>query len=639
MEDDRSKIDKLNESLYSRTRYQAPNDRRTPLESGDAPAVSESFNTPSLDDMIKEDRRKNENHPVMAKMFTFALIFCLAAAAVAGYIYLAGGNLISSKNVDVSVLGPVSVAAGAPLELGVTISNKNNADLTMVNMIVQYPEGTRSAEDATKALSKDKVAVGPVAAGASATRTERAILFGQKGDVKTITISLEYRVQGSNAIFSKQKSYDISIGSAPVTMTVDQPPTVTSGDTFQTKITILANSSEILKDVLIRGEYPYGFSVSSAVPTASSGDNIWSLGDLAPGEKREIVIKGIISGENQEERTFRFYSGVGKTDDPNKFESTLSLSTQTIQISRSSLGLAVTLNGENTSSYIAPAGKQIQGRVVYKNNLPTNTSNGRIQVTLSGAALDRFTIQADKGGFYNSSNNTIEWNSSNDPDLQTLSPGESGEVSFLFSSLASLPAGAKNNEMSVSTRFSADPASGDSHSILTASASNSVKVASEVTLTARALYSRGPFKNTGGVPPKAEKPTTYTIVLDLGNTQNDIALPVVTGKLGPNVTWTDKTSVTGGEISYDPEKNIFTWSADKLVSGAGFSTKAPEAIFQVSLNPSIGQIGSSPVLVSNLAFSGTDSFTNSNVRFTLPAVTTRITSDPAFVQGDDLVVK
>ncbi|MDB5266853.1 MAG: protein of unknown function with transrane region [Parcubacteria group bacterium] len=639
MEDERSNINKLNESLYSRTRYQAPDDRRTPLVASEAPDVSESFDSKSIDDMIKEDRRRNENHPIMAKMFTFALIFCLAAAAVAGYIYLAGGNLISSKNVEISVLGPVSVAAGAPLELGVTISNKNNADLATVNMVVEYPEGTRSAEDSTKTLARDKVAVGAIAAGASATRTERAILFGQKGDIKTVIINLEYRVQGSNAIFSKQKSYDISIGSAPVTMTVDEPPTVTSGNTFQTKITILANSSEILKDVLIRGEYPYGYSVSSAVPNPSAGDNIWSLGDLQPGEKREIVIKGILLGENQEERTFRFYAGVGKTGDPNKFESTLSLSTQTVQISRSSLSLAVSLNGENTSSYIAPAGNVIQGAVSYKNNLPTNASNGRIQVTLSGAALDKFSIQADKGGFYNSSNNTIEWNPSNYPELATLSPGESGQVSFAFSSLAVLPPGAKNNEMSLNTRLTADPSSGDTQSILTASATNSVKVASEVTLSAKALYSRGPFKNTGPIPPKAEKPTTYTLVLDLGNTQNDVTGAVVTGKLGPNVTWTDKTSVTGGQISYDPAANVLTWVVDKLPSGAGFSGKALEAVFQVSLNPSIGQVGSSPILVSGLSFSGTDSFTNSKVSFALPAVTTRITSDPAYVQGDDLVVK
>ncbi len=639
MNENEGKVGELNDELYSRTLYKAPEDTRSKIETVEEPReVGENFQSPKLDELLAHERKPIEGHPMMKKIFIFALIFCVLAGAIAAFIYFGGGNFISSKNLDIAVNGPVSASAGDPVELNIIITNKNNADLVMANMSVDYPEGTRSADDVSQALSHTKVAIGSVGLGQSVTETERAVLFGQTGDIKEININIEYQVKGSNATFNKTKVYQIAVGTTPVTLSVDQPSSITSGDTFTTTLTVLANSTNILKNVVVKGEYPYGFTPVSSAPTSLTSDNnLWVLGDLAPGDKKIISIKGVLTGENQDERTFRFYAGIASADNSNKFDTALAQTSKTISLNRPNIGLKIDFNGENSDSYSAPAGKAIQSNISFQNNLPSTLLNSRIVIKLSGNTLDRFSVVAQSGGFYNSSDNTITWSQDNNDSLSTLAPGDGGTVSFSFASLANLPTTTKNPQISIQASF-VGTTQGGGFGDITVSENSLVKIASQVSLSSKAYYSQGPFRNSGSLPPKAEKPTTYTITFSLSNTQNDIDSPTVTATLGPNVKWLSAATSTEN-ITYNSNNNTITWSLNKLNSGAGFNSPLRTASFQVSLTPSIGQIGSVPTLVNNISFSGTDTFTSKVVNLTNQAVNTTLSSDSRFVQGDDVVVK
>ncbi len=113
---------------------------------------------------------------------------------------------------------------------------------------------------------------------------------------------------------------------------------------------------------------------------------------------------------------------------------------------------------------------------------------------------------------------------------------------------------------------------------------------------------------------------------------------MVTATLGPNVKWVAAATSTEN-ISYDSLNNVVTWKLDNLKAGTGFSTPIREAYIQVALTPSIGQIGSTPALLNNISFSGTDTFTDKTITLTNPPLTTMISTDSNFVQGDGIVVK
>jgi hypothetical protein len=640
MSDDESKIERLDDNLNSRTRYKAPEDTRSTVRPDeDEPAVGDKWRGPELDELLGSERVKRDMHPIVKKIFFIALTFFLLAAGTAGYIYFGGGNFVSSKNVDINVTGPVTISAGDVLNLGITVTNTNNADLETTNLSITYPDGTRDPLDSTEPLTIQKSSLGVIASGQQVATSTSAIIFGEKGDTKDITITLEYEIKGSNATFSKQKVYEISIGTIPLTMTVSEPSTVTSGTTFATTINVVSNSTSVIKGVLVQAEYPYGFAVTSSAPTALNQDgNLWNLGDMAPGDSKTITIDGSLSGQDTEQRTFRFSAGVGSADAPTRFDTSLVSASETLSINRPDIGFSLSLGGDNSDPYVAPLGQIIAGSVSYKNNMTQKLENAQVVVNLSGQALDKFSVTAQNGGFYDSTKNQIIWNSTSNPALTSLSPGDAGVFSFQFASLPS-QAGAlttQNQEINLSASLNG---TGQDQSPISSSDTRTVRLASEVDLSANPIYSTGAFKNTGPIPPEAGKQTTYTIVLSAKDTQNDITNPVVTAVLGPGVTWVGVASAPSESVSYDDTSRTITWNLSTLASGTGFNSPARQVAVQVSITPSTGQVGSIPVLLNNIGLTGTDSFTSTPVSVSAPAVTTKISTDPQYVQGDETVVK
>lgn len=640
MPDDESKIQKLDRNLYSRTNYRAPEDAITPLGQEEEYKVGDKFKGEELDEILLGERKKIDRNPLIKRIFYIALTFFLLAAGTAAYIYFGGGNFVSSKNVDISVNGPVTISAGGVLNLGITVTNTNNADLQTADLSITYPDGTRDASDSTQTLDNQKMSLGVITAGQAVSTSTNAIIYGQKGDIKDITISLEYEIKGSNATFSKEKDYQISIGTIPLSMTVSEPATVVSGTTFATTLNIVSNSTDVIKGVLVQAQYPYGFAVTSSNPQAlNQAGNLWNLGDMAPGSSKTVTVSGVLSGQDAEQRTFRFSAGVGTADAPTTFDTSLTSASETIGINRPNVGLTLSLGGDNSNPYVAPSGQIISGTLAYENNMTGKLVNGKIMLKFSGAALDKFSVVAQNGGFYDSSNNQIVWDTNANPNFAALSPGDSGTLTFQFASLAtqvSAAASTGNQEIDLTSTISGVDQSGNP---ITSTDTRAVKIASEVDISANSVYSIGPMTNSGPIPPQAEATTTYTILLGAKNTQNDINNPVYTATLGPNVTWVGATQSGSDTVSYNSTTRIITWNLGKLLSGTGFSGPARQAAIQVSISPSVGQIGSVPILLTNIRLTGQDSFTNSAVSVTAPPVTTKISTDPQYVQGDEQVVK
>lgn len=637
MAEEKSKVEELSESLYSRTRYHDPRDVRSPVKRLDIPAVEESWQTPGLDEMLTHERKAPEITPFMKKFFVFALLFFIATILVAGFVFLGGTNFISSKNVDIEVVGPTAASAGEVLELGVTISNKNNTDLETASFSVQYPQGSRDPADSSKTLTYTREDIGVVKAGDEVPRNVRLIVLGATGEVKEIKLSVEYKVKGSNATFYKDKIYQITIGDSPLSLSIESPEKVTSGEIFTTTLNVTLNSTEILRNVALRGEYPYGYSVVSSEPDAIAEDNVWALGDLSPGSSKKIVLRGRLVGENRDERTFRFYVGVSDNGSisPN-FKTVILSGQETVAIERPSVGLSVSFNGENLQTYIAPAAQPVSGSIRFQNNLPEKLLNPRLEVRLSGAALNQNSVIPQNGGAFNVSNSRINWNIANALGLPELSPGEAGSVSFSF---ASLPETLVGNNPEIDLQFILTGTPVGTSQPITISETRTVKIASQVSLSSRAVRSLGSFVNTGPIPPKVGQETTYSVIWSVGNTQSDINDAKVTARLGSQVKWVGSKSVEIEEVSYDDKTNTVTWNLGRLASGTGFSSPLREIVFQIVLIPTNAQVGSTPTLVSAIMFSGTETLRSQQVSVSSPNLTTRLSSDPAFIQGDDVVQK
>ena len=201
-----------------------------------------------------------------------------------------------------------------------------------------------------------------------------------------------------------------------------------------------------------------------------------------------------------------------------------------------------------------------------------------------------------------------------------------------FSSLPTATGASSNREIDLQVVLTGTPV-GSGNRPVTVTESRTVRISSQISLSSKAFYSIGPFKNTGPIPPKVEATTTYAVIWNVGNVVSAMTDARVTARLGSGVSWVAAHSELSEDISYDSESNTVTWNMGNLTQSGR------EVAFQVRLVPSTSQIGTAPVLVSSIVFNGMDRETASAVTVSSPILTTRLTGDPAFIQGDDVVIK
>lgn len=579
---------------------------------------------------------------VPKKLLIASVTFFVVAAGISAALIFGGHNNISSDNIGIEISGPVTVDGGKELALDVTVSNNNKIDLQLADLRVVFPDGTRKADNLGEELKRLTDPIGDLAAGQSAKKQIRAVLFGQQNEKKQILIEVEYRVAGSNAIFTKDKTLDVVVTSSPVNLSVSSLKEVNAKQDIEFTVDLVSNSSQILKNVIVRGEYGFGFTYSGADPKPFLGQNLWRVGDLQPGEKRSIRVRGRLEGQDGEDRTFHFAVGIQGAGDPKAMQPEFLSVAQTVSIKKPFVSLDLALDGSSGPLLAATAGRSVRGEIAWANNLPTKVRNVRIVAKLSGALLDKSSVKVTDG-FYNSVDNTIVWDQKTIKSFAEMSPGDTGRFTFSFASMAQ-DIGAldqfKNAEISLEVGVQGSRTDGvDASEVLATPVTKKVRFASDLAALARSVRSIGAFSNTGPIPPKAETQSTYTIIWSLTNTTNTVDGVQAVATIPSYVTWLGVVNPPSENVSFDSTTGTVTWAVGEVKSGVGFSSAPRQLQFQVSFVPSLSQVGSSPVLVNDLMIQGTDRYTGTSLQVSRSAVTTRINSDPTYINGSETVVQ
>ena len=656
--DKKSSLERLKKGLYSRTDKfgESPRHDIRRIAHSEVPVSWEGKREAEVEDkkeearpamvgfsggQIPQDPKGPSGAKRIYKVFLIsAAFFFVIALAVGAYTLFGGKNFVSVDNVDILIDGPVSVGGGEPLSLNVAVTNKNNAEIELVDLIATYPQGTKDPNDPTKDLSRARISIGDIAPGATVQKSLNSLMFGEEGAVREVVFTVEYRTANSSAIFYKEKSYKLTLASSPVIVSVEALERVLSNQSAPITVTVSSNTTSVVKDLLLVLEYPSGYSQSSASPSATYSNNIWRIGDLAPGTKKTVTVSGSIQGEDGEARTIRAHIGIQSQANEREIATNIISKTHTFEIERPFLGLDFTFDGNRTGDLAVEAGRTVRADIIWTNNSSTRITGARIEAKLSGNALDRSSINAS-GGYYDSKTDTIIWEAGRTAGLDSIAAGETNRVSFTFSTARSIPGQATLNP-SVTATVTAVGARVDESGVpqsVSTGVSRSVKLVSNLSLSSRILRSQGPFTNTGPIPPKVDEETTYTIVWTVTNTSNSINGAQVTATLPPYVTWTGEISPEGSNISYNPVGGQITWLAGTLSQNADVGTGAKQVAFKVTLRPSIIQVGSSPEVIGQSVVTGTDTFTGTTLRNSAPALTTRTTTDLLWQEGQGSVVE
>ena len=638
---DRNKLNRLEElkgKLFSKS-YQTKIEHRDSFSHLNRKEVLDSWKTKEKTgpDATEKFFMKTS---LFKKFFIFSISFFVLTLGYAAYVFFAGSNTVSNDNIEISIIGNNFTAGGEELPLIIGITNKNSSPLDLVDLVVEYPKG--SASDLSLDTERFRESLGTIPAGAVRNENLKLTLFGEQGSVRPIKITLEYRVSGSNAIFVKEKLYEVNINSTPINLTVDAPATISPNQDIILKIKASLNATTPAPKILVRLDYPVGFSFIKSTPAPSFGNNVWNLGDLAPGGENEIIVLGkMVDVFDGEEKTFTVSSGSQSATDKSIIGVVFNSVKNTLIVKKPFIEANLYINGVSEREYATDAKTSINAEIRFVNNSDTKINDMEVRAKISGNAFNRKTIIA-QGGFYDSSKDTITWNRSSQNQLREVDPGESGSVTFFFSplSLFSAAGGILTNpsiniEVDVSGKQSVE---GFSTSELQNSSSATVRIISDVGFSSKALYYSGPFTNTGSIPPQVEKPTTYTVVWSLSNTSNSISKVRVNSTIPPWMTFMGTISPADEDLTYNSSTREIVWNADRIPRGAGINGAARSVAFQLAFKPSVSQIGATPTIINDAILTGHDDFANVDVRVNKAGLSTKLDSDEAFPQNGGVVV-
>lgn len=648
--------------MYSRSLSGKLKDRERRVLEPERPIVGEDWRRPEpeLAHSIIAPRGIGLARSALRWVLIAAVIFFIGAAGFFAYYFSIGGGSLptSAGNIDIAITGPSQVPGGEPTQLQIVVTNRNQAALQLADLVITYPNGTRSVtnlpqnntyscssrEGATSTpygLERQRICLGTIEAGGRRQGTVSAIFAGGSGEAVEVKVDLEYRLAGSSALFVASSNYQTVLSSSPVSISIEGNTETVSGQLVQFTATIASNANTPVKDVLLSLGYPFGFVFSSATP-APTRASIWELGDLSPGQKREVVIRGTLTGESGDERIFRFSVGTRGSPQDQSITTLLSDNSFKMQVSQPFLGLAVSVNKSSAAGAIVSPRENVNVVVNWQNNLSTAITDAVLVAKLGGIQIDGATVRSTDG-FFRSTDNAVLWDkTTTNGALANLPAGAKGTVSFSFQVPSSdVLKSILNPSLTISVNAAGKRVSETGvPQNLQATASQRVVVASDLQVTAQGLYYANPFVSVGPLPPKAGTETTYAIVFSLTNTTNKIENAKLIATLPSYVRWIGIYSPSSENLSFSQGDSTVTWNIGTIEPGVGLGGLPPrQAAIAIGFTPSTSQIGQEPSLLQGISFSGTDAATKAAVTRAVKNVTTNIIGDPGFSPVNATVVR
>lgn len=618
--DEKTKLEKTQDNLYSPSKYVGLKPRKELKPK--SYSAHEDWEDDNLDHILSEYKPKKRVNFFL--IFTGIAFLFFVGAAVYGLVsFFSRESNLAASDVEINIIGPVSIGGGEELNLDIVLQNNNISPIQTVDLVIEYPEGTKKADDLRTDLPRIREGLGVIESGAIIKKSYASALFGEEGENRQIIVSVEYRLPDSNAIFEKKKTFDIVLQSSPIRLLVDNVKEINEGEELMFDVSLSSNSNQILQNIMLEASYPFGFEFESSTKDAQIGNNKWLFSVLKPKETQKFQIKGRLKGQDGEERVFKFTTGIRDEENKENLGIVFSTLPKSVTISRPFFDVRLSLDGNSDSEVIKEGNQMIRAELKYFNNTNFNITNAEIILTLSGSVLDKESVRVTDG-FYRSGDNTILWDKKTNSNLEEISAGQSGSVAFTFrtKALAYGDVVFKNPEITLNVSSSGLRISEEEvQEEIKSTSFSRIKFISGLDLFASSVRSTGDF---GPIPPEVDKETSYTINLELKNTSNMLENGVLTAHLPNYVKWNNVINSNGETVNYDPISRVVEWKVGEVDSFVGYTLPSRKVSFQVSLIPSSSQLGSTPSLVDNIRFSALDLFVNKTIEDVAENVTTEI---------------
>lgn len=565
------------------------------------------------------------------RFFIISFVFFLIALAAALFSIYRGAVTLSSKNVDMIILGNSFVSGGESLPIQIDITNKNSVDLVEAELTLAYPRGSFDGDESQ--IERKKASLGTVGSGKTKIQPFDVVLYGEQGSSRILIATLEYKLAGSNSVFVKESNFSVMINSSPIALSVDTPSSIVSNQPFTMTIRTVFSGETLLDDALVYVEYPNGYVFDSATPSPVGGSSTWALGDMLKGTERVISIKGRLIGEEQDEKAFHVFVGSKSKNSDNKIGVSFNSALHSLVIEEPFISSSISISGSSSDVVAVPMGSEIKGSIVFTNKSALDVASPVFSLELLGDSIDTSSISSD-GGIYDALNKTLTWNTDTARSLGVIAPGESGKLDFYFKTKSSQNLSDILLSLSVKGTF-------PDRDFLQNSISNidqkTIRFASRLQFASQALYSIGPIKNSGPYPSKVGQETSYTIAWTIKPSENPLSGTVATATLPLGLAWAGVVYPQNETISYNTDTRVISWNIGGVQRSSG-TPVSRVVYFQVKVTPQKSQIDNPLILLGETSISAQDTVAGTTISTSRPQLTNALSTDPAYSLGKEKVL-
>ncbi|MFH1671195.1 MAG: hypothetical protein ABH889_00235 [Candidatus Portnoybacteria bacterium] len=578
--------------------------------------------------------KRRELTPEQKRKIRIAGIWVLAAfLIVSGFFFWRGLTSFDKDKVKLEIEGSERMVSGDEVKYVVKYKNETKLALNNLELVFRYPEDSipSDSNDLVRSFSLGSLAVGEEKEIELPVR-----VIGLKEEKKKAWAELFYTPGNLSSRFSNKAEFETEIISVPFILDFDLPEKLVDGQSFSFSLIYSNQSDASFDDLRIEIEYPAGFVFESAQPSPYQEDNLWLINQLMAGDQGKIFIKGSLSGLEKEDKLFKAKLGVSKNEEFIPYAQITGAS----QISVSPLLINQTIN--QSSEYIARVGEVLEYLISYKNTTDIGVGDVVITSKLEGQILDLTSLETDPGS-YDGSAQTITWNTSNLSDLEYLGPQEGGEIKFYITLKNTPPISnysdknfkvtntLKINSGKVPLSLERIDISGESKSV--------VRVITDLTFQSQGFYNDDLIPNSGPIPPRVGQKTTYTIKWRVVNKNNDVGDARVEAYLPPHVKWEGKTSPANANLIHTPSTGQVVWDIGNLPAATGVLSPVKQVAFQVSITPSLANLGERVELIGQSKITGQDVFTGTHLDSITDSIDTDLPDDTSIGSSKSAVVE
>ncbi|MCL5017289.1 MAG: hypothetical protein M1155_01320, partial [Patescibacteria group bacterium] len=556
-------------------------------------------------------------------------------------VLVIGGSLIyifnnRSQNLDVVLSAPDSAMMGVPVDFKVEFSNQLNSVIKNVSLIITLPDGAVFAGGDQQKLVDSK-SLGDLGAGSLISQDYQVVFLSGAGSSGKIKAVISY-YSSDGVKYEQDREQSINILNSGIDVELKTPEKVVNGQEFNVDVSYKNVSDVDFSGLQLTINYPPSFNFESSDSKPDNGNNVWILGDLRKGSEGHFTIKGSAVGPDNSQVIFK--SLLQMSLDEKQYS--MNLNDMSITISPSPLSLAVVLN--NKPDYVATTGDTLNYVISYINNTDVPLKDAVVRARLRGELFDFSSLNTDAN--FNSSNDTLTWNSDNTSGLSYIAPRSAGVVSFGIKTSNNYPItrlGDKNFDLNVKIEIES-PTVPDFLSASTTSTYNVAdfdsKVAGKLVLSSSAYFrdAASGILNKGNMPPKVGQPTDFTIHWKLQSFATDFNNIEIRVPLKEGVVFTGiANSNFGNAPVYEASTSEIVWTISNFPANKGFVDDQAEAIFQIEATPSVSQVANYMPLLGETTMTATDAFTSDQVSAQLDQVTTALPDDLTIGQQGGVV--